>query len=117
MTQAHAVIAITAVDYSNTRHATDLVELLNAYATDPMGGAEPLSDTCRQTLVARLAELPHAHSWIAYVDDQPAGLLNAFEGFSTFKAQPLLNVHDLAVNADFRGLGLSQKLLAAAEQT
>ncbi|MFK4754122.1 MULTISPECIES: GNAT family N-acetyltransferase [Oceanospirillaceae] len=115
MTEVHAAIDIVAVDFLNPRHAADLVALLNAYATDPMGGGEPLPLACRASLVARLATLPYAHSWIAYVNDQPAGLLNAFEGFSTFKAQPLLNIHDLAVNADFRGLGLSQQLLAAAE--
>jgi ribosomal protein S18 acetylase RimI-like enzyme len=38
-----------------------------------------------------------------------------FEGFSTFACKPLLNVHDIIVDARFRGRGLSKRLLAKAE--
>jgi hypothetical protein len=31
------------------------------------------------------------------LDEQPAGLLNAFQTVSTFAARPLINIHDLAV--------------------
>jgi GNAT superfamily N-acetyltransferase len=43
------------------------------------------------------------------------GLLNAFEGISTFKAKPLLNIHDIAVTAQCRGRGVGRALMAAAE--
>ncbi|MDD7986440.1 GNAT family N-acetyltransferase [Lentisphaera marina] len=51
-----------------------------------------------------------------YVDDQAAGLVNCFESLSTFTAKPLINIHDLMVHSDFRGLGLSQKLLERVEE-
>ena len=108
-------IDIVKVDYRNPQHGQQLVDLLDAYARDPMGGGEPLSIEVQRTLPQRLAAVPYAHSWIAYVDDQPAGLLNAFLAFSTFKAKPLMNIHDIAVKSDFRGLQLSQQLLQAAE--
>ena len=46
---------------------------------------------------------------------EPIGLINCFEGYSTFKAKPLLNVHDIAVLPAFRGQGVGQALLQAAQ--
>lgn len=43
------------------------------------------------------------------------GLVNCFEGFSTFAAEPLVNVHDVSVVDTFRGLGLSHKMLEKVE--
>jgi hypothetical protein len=37
-------IRLVNVDYHNDTHGADLVSLLNDYAQDPMGGAEPLSN-------------------------------------------------------------------------
>jgi ribosomal protein S18 acetylase RimI-like enzyme len=62
-----------------------------------------------------LSRIAGAASFIAWLDDQPIGLINCFEGYSTFKAKPLLNVHDIAVLAEFRGQGVGQALLKAAE--
>jgi ribosomal protein S18 acetylase RimI-like enzyme len=108
-------IEILKVDYENSKHAGDLIFLLNAYASDPMGGGSPLSELVRDTLVGELAMRDFALSLLAYVDGKPAGLLNAFEGFSTFAAKPLLNVHDLIVLTEYRGWQISQRLLADLE--
>ncbi len=59
---------------------------------------------------------PFFRSAIAYVDDQPAALVNYAEGFSSFAAKPLINIHDLVVHADFRGRGLSHRLLEFVEK-
>ena len=108
------------VDYNNPIQAAELVELMNSYAADIMGGGEALSDQVQQDLVARMSERSHIYSAIAYVDGQPAGLINYLEGFSTFKAKPLLNVHDVVVKAEFRGQGISRQLFdfvfAAAQE-
>jgi ribosomal protein S18 acetylase RimI-like enzyme len=53
---------------------------------------------------------------LAFVGGEPAGLVNCFEGFSTFACKPLVNVHDVAVVGKFRGLGLSQKMLQKVEE-
>lgn len=112
---AEVSIQIVQADYKNPQHAQDLVYLLNAYATDPMGGGVALADQVKNTLVAELAKRDFALSLLACVNGKPAGLLNAFEGFSTFAAKPLINVHDIIVIKEFRGLQLSQRLLAALE--
>lgn len=109
-------IEVTRVNYQDRQQASQLLALLSDYARDPMGGGADLPAEVKAVLVERLARVPGALSLLAYVDDQPAGLLNAFPGFSTFAAAPLLNIHDLIVNRDYRGLGLSQRLLAEAEQ-
>ena len=41
-------------------------------------------------------------------------MINCFEGYSTFKARPLLNIHDIVVHPDYRGAGVGQALLGAA---
>ncbi|MDC0610167.1 GNAT family N-acetyltransferase [Vibrio sp.] len=108
-------IEIFVADYANSQHAKDLIELLNDYANDEMGGNEPISEYVRTNLVAKLREVPGAFSLLCYVDNQPAGLCNCFEAFSTFAAKPLVNIHDIAIKASFRGLGLSQRLLEEVE--
>ena len=116
MSVNQAQVQIVPVDYTNEQHGRDFVALLDAYAQDPMGGGEALAPWVKQNLLAALAERPFAFSWMAYVGDKPAGLINAFEGFSTFACKPLLNIHDAIVLQEFRGLQLSQHLLAAVEQ-
>ncbi len=107
---------IIRVDYFNPGHAADLVMLLNAYACDPMGGGKPLTAEVMANLTNELSQRPHAFSVLAYVDGKPAGLVNCFELFSTFACKPLVNIHDVVVLKDFRGLGLSHKLLAMVEE-
>lgn len=108
-------VRVVRVDYADAHHGRDFIFLLDSYARDPMGGGEALIPEVKDKLLAQLARRSFAYSWIAYVDDQPAGLINAFEGFSSFAAKPLLNVHDVIVLQAFRGLQLSQLLLQAVE--
>jgi len=90
-------------DYGNASHASDIIELLNAYAEDPMGGGEPLGNFARDNLVASLAEFPGAFSVLAFADNKAVGLANCFQGFSTFACRPLINIHDLMVLSSARG--------------
>ena len=108
-------IDIFNVDYLNETHAEHFRFLLDAYASDPMGGGKPLPDEVKQNVVSALSKLPHAFSLICYVDKAPAGLVNCFEVFSTFTCKPLVNVHDVTVLDKYRGHGLSQKLLKGVE--
>ena len=109
-------VDVLLADYSNKQHAADIVQLLNSYALDPMGGGEPLDSSVKRHLVAELSNIPHAFSILCYVDGDPAGLVNGFEGFSTFACKPLINVHDIVVSEHFRGHGISQRLLAKVEE-
>ncbi|WNC67305.1 GNAT family N-acetyltransferase [Thalassotalea nanhaiensis] len=108
-------IAIIKADYNNESHCKDLMFLLNAYAEDPMGGGAPLSDYTVQNLCNELRKRDNVFSLLCYVDDKPAAICNCVEGFSTFKAKPLLNIHDMGVVSEYRGLGLSHKLMDEVE--
>lgn len=109
-------LEIIFANYQSPKHAQHIVELLNAYSEDPMGGGKPLPEEVKQNLVAGLAARDYAHTVIAYLDNEPAGLINVFDAFSSFKAKPLMNIHDVVVLAKFRGLGLSQKMLNKVEE-
>ena len=108
------------LDYRDAQDGRILVELLDAYATDPMGGGEPLGDEARAHLVERLAELPHAFSIVGELRDGagavPVALANCFVTLSSFSARPVVNVHDLAVLDGYRGRGLGRGLLEAVER-
>lgn len=47
--------------------------------------------------------------------DKAVGLITSFEGFSSFAAKPLLNLHDIAVLPEHRGQGIALALLSCAE--
>ncbi|ABD80575.1 GNAT family N-acetyltransferase [Saccharophagus degradans] len=104
---------IICVDYHNDTHTEDLLAMLNEYASSLEGGAAPLSPATRNNLIPALRERSDAVSLLCYVDNKPVGILNAFEGFSTFNAKPLMNVHDLAVSEAVRGQGIAGMLLDA----
>ena len=69
----------------------------------------------RERLVPALRDHPTALVLLAYADEEPAGIAVCFFGLSTFKARPLLNIHDLAVVPQYRGMGVGRALLQAAE--
>ena len=111
-------IRIVQADYANPDHGAALVRLLDAYARDPMGGGEPLSDFAKANVVAELARLPQAFSLLAFEGDgdgTAVGLANCMLGFSTFACKPLVNVHDLTVAVAFRGRRVGERLLQQVE--
>ena len=108
-------IEIIMADYHNPRHAQDLVELLNSYATDIMGGGKALSDYARQNLALKLAELPHAFSLLVYAGEKAVAFATCFESFSTYACRKIVNIHDLAVLPEYRGRHISLKLLRRIE--
>jgi GNAT superfamily N-acetyltransferase len=107
------------VNYLSPRDARALVMLLDAYACDPMGGSQGLSEEVKARICTDLAQHSGAASFIAWLgtDDcaEAIGLINCFVGYSTFKAAPLLNIHDIAVLPAHRGAGVGQALLGAAQ--
>lgn len=109
-------IEIRKADLADAADGAALLEVLNAYALDPMGGATPLSADVKRRLLPALRAQPQALVLLAFDGARPIGLATCFGGFSTFAARPLLNVHDLAVLAEFRGRGVGRALLSAAEQ-
>lgn len=108
-------LTVCRADYASPAHAAALVALLDAYARDPMGGGQGLSEFAKTSLVPGLAARPQAYSVLAFEGDQAVGMVNCIEGFSTFAGRPLVNVHDVAVLASHRGQRIAEKMLALAE--
>lgn len=102
-------------DYGNSQHCRAIVALMECYALDPMGGGQPLDAQVSQRLCSALAEQAGALSVLAWEGDQAIGLINAFTGFSTFKAAPLLNIHDIIVHPNWRQRGVCRALLTSLE--
>ena len=109
------MIDVLMADYRNPEHARALVGLLDAYARDPAGGGRPLDSSVLAGLPAALAARPQAFSVLAYDGEQPVGLVNCIEGFSTFACKPLVNVHDVVVLGTHRGRRVAQRMLAHVE--
>jgi GNAT superfamily N-acetyltransferase len=107
------------VDYANASDRAALCSLLNHYAQDPMGGGAPLAPDVLARLCDDLAQRAFAFSFIAWAasseGERAVGLVNCMEGYSTFKAKPLINIHDLIVHSDWRGQGVGQRLMQAVE--
>jgi GNAT superfamily N-acetyltransferase len=116
MEMESADIQVFQANYADPVHAEAISLVLNHYAEDPMGGGHSLPDEVLAQLPIELAKRPHAFSVLAFVAGVPAGLVNCFEGFSTFACKPLVNVHDVVVVKSFRGLGLSQQMLQKVEE-
>ncbi len=109
-------LTVIAADYHHPPHARAVVDLLDAYARDPAGGGHPLSEQARSNLVRELALRPQVFSVLAFDGEQPVGLVNCIEGFSTFACRPLVNVHDVVVIASHRGQRVGERMLAEVER-
>lgn len=108
-------LEIQEADFDDPAHCVGIVEILDSYASDPVGGGAPLSDGVRTRLVPALRVHRTALVLLALADGRAAGVAVCFFGLSTFQARPLLNIHDLAVLPEFRGRGVGRALLAAVE--
>jgi GNAT superfamily N-acetyltransferase len=102
--------------YSNKDDAIAIISLMQHYASDPMGGGEALSNYTVENLVSALSKIPGAFTLLGFIDDEAVGLINCFEGFSTFKCKPLINIHDVIVRRKYRGKGIAGLMLKKVEE-
>lgn len=109
-------IRVEPIDLDNPSHGHWLIELLEHYARDPMGGGSGLARDARERLVPALQKVSGYQGALAFIGREPVGLINCFAGFSTFAARPLLNVHDIVVRSERRGQGVARALLDWAQR-
>ncbi len=103
-------------DLSRPEDQRTVLQLVDAYSSDPMGDGRPLSAGARARLIPGLQQHPTTVIILAYRGGAAVGIAVCFRGFSTFAAQPLLNIHDLSVLPEHRGQGIGQGLIAAVEK-
>ncbi len=110
---AEAAVQVSAVDFADPADVAQYLGQLDAYARDPMGCGRSLSNAVKQRLVDDLARHPGAYALLARHDDLAVGFATCFVGYSTFRARPLLNIHDIAVLPEWRRRSVARQLLAA----
>jgi len=104
-------LSVVQVDLQNKQHCEQVIKLLNAYMNDPMGNNSPMDDALAPRIIAGLQTYPGYLGFFVLADDQFVGLANCNQNFSTFKAMPLLNIHDFIVASAFRTIGAGYCLM------
>ena len=106
-------LRVAPADLADAAQARAVVDLIDSYACDVMGGGEPLPPAVRAQLVSGLRHFATTLVFLAWDAEQPVGVAVCFIGYSTFAARELVNVHDLAVLPAWRGRGVGRLLLRA----
>lgn len=103
---------IRLADLSCTIDQRNILRLLNHYAEQPFGMGRSLPNQVQDRLIEGLRKLPNTRVFFAHHLSEPAvGMAICFMGFSSFRALPLINIHDLVVHEDYRGRGLGSLLI------
>ncbi len=114
--QSSMTTAVRLADLAEPQDEQAVVELLDHYSQHEMGCGRPLPDDVKMRLVAGLRAHPMSRVLLAYDGNRPIGIAVCFIGFSTFKAKPLINIHDLAVLESYRARGVGSQLIDAVTE-
>ena len=106
-------IQIRLADFSDSTDCDAFLYLLNYYANTPIGGGTSLPSEVMERIVGRWANHAGSFTLLAWDGRNPAGMANCVTSFSTFRAQPRINIHDLVVHADYEGRGIGRSLIEA----
>ncbi len=106
------MIKIIEADLTDMSHQIAICHLINSYLLDPMGGQSSAhSEEKQKRLINWLTEAGNVLCLLAYIDHSPAGLAVCFKQFSTFLVKPVINIHDLIVDKEYRNRGIGRALL------
>ena len=102
-------------DLNQPAHADAVVELLDMYCRDFFGNQAPLANDVRYRVIGGLKEAGGT-CFLAQDGEAFVGVAICLPSYSSFRARPILNIHDIAVVAEHRGRGIGRALLAAIEE-
>ena len=108
-------IQVADLDFQSESQIEQFLNVLTTYSQEAGAGNQGMSEQAKADLPRLLNELPNRQVLVAIKDELIVGVAVCLSGFSTFKAKPVLNVHDLAVLPSHRGQRIGSTLLAAAE--
>ncbi|MFW5656776.1 MAG: GNAT family N-acetyltransferase [Bacteroidota bacterium] len=108
-----AEINVFICNFNNPEHTKAIPRLMNAYIADKMGGSTPHNEKEQQLLLKGLSEHPTAITFLATVNGEYAGMSNCFVNFGTFAVKQFINIHDVIVLDEYRGLGVGKKIMDA----
>ncbi|HEX2395842.1 MAG TPA: GNAT family N-acetyltransferase [Bacteroidales bacterium] len=104
-------IQVIPCDFENPTHCEALVNLMNEYITDKMGGGEPYTEKQEHLLIEGLKNHPSKLILFAVSEDQFIGLINSFVNFATFTVKPFINIHDVIVTRSRRNNGIGRLMI------
>ncbi len=104
-------IEIFECDFSDALHCDKLVELINEYICDKMGGGKPLEGEKISNLINGLKNHPNKLILFASANKEIVGLSICYINFSTFSAKPFINIHDIIIKINYRGKGIGMALM------
>ena len=102
---------IIEVDLNNNIHCSALLRLLNEYMLDDMGIGEPMPEDLGPKIIKGLKNHSAYFGFFVLIGNDFAALANCNLNYSTWKAKPLVNIHDFIVLPNFRKLGVGMFLL------
>ena len=65
---------IRQADFTNPGDCAGVVDVLNSYASDQIGGGQPLTREVRERLPVGLREHPTTLAFLAFVEGRPVGV-------------------------------------------
>jgi len=110
---ADSELTIRLADLTDPGDQQAVVELTDHYAQQETGQGRPLDDQVRQRLIPALREHGGAVVLLGWYHGRAVAIATCVLGFSTFRARPLLGIHDLAVHASVRRRGFGEAMLRA----
>lgn len=107
----HDDILFYMCDFDTPLHVEKLKELIRHYMTDDMGGCKPLSISMEYNMVEGLKKQTNCFVLFIEYNGDIVGLATCFINFSTFRAKPYINVHDIVIHSNMRGKQLGKLLM------
>ena len=105
--------SIVEADPTDQRVLDDLFKVLEVYRTGSMGEGSPYTEEELFRLEELFRNSPSVMVFLAYAGESIAGASVCFRKFSTFTAGNLINIHDICVIDEYRGMGLGRELMQA----
>ncbi|MFT3738965.1 MAG: GNAT family N-acetyltransferase [Breznakibacter sp.] len=106
-----AELKIVGCDLQRNDHVVAFTNLMGIYMSHPMGLSAVLQPELAGKMVDGLRLRPNYLGFLVQYGQMYVGLANCFENFSTFKAKPLLNIHDFIVDKSYQRMGIGRFLL------
>ena len=103
------------VDLNNEKHCSAVLQLLSDYMLDEMGIREAMPQELGPKIIEGLQKHSGYLGFLVQIENTYVGLANCNLVFSTWKAKPLINIHDFVVSPEFRNRGVGLFLLKAIE--